>query len=449
MLSKSFLERDIFYILFIIISLTLFNSFYVDKHLSADGVYYFAWILDNGDFIKFDWSRQFADYLSQWPLVLAVKFGLTNIQILLKFFALGLYFPFLISFLLCVYALRKEEKSLLIFPLLSMAAVCLSSDFILISESLVMANMSWPILLILLRREPLTCLDGIFLWILLLIFCRLYQTSIIPAFIYVFICIGRLLYDKDSRQKLILICAILLCLVVIAVSFYFILYPRDTANAEGFLFGMVASLLMSAAIILLIVKSLGQSRKKFKSVIFSILLILAIQIIIFVVIEQSLKAEILVHSLGDGALACASFINRSLTITLLPALLITAVLVRVCKIQLDRLCVFPLSLFILIMVAESFYTTNEWKVFRDQLTQIVKTGNGYIPIEDTSIKDNPCRWSWNNTELGLVWSAPNIKAILLNESRLNSNNHWQPFDPRETLILKRYLKYDDLLLPSL
>ncbi len=449
MISKSFLEKYIFYLLFIIISLTLFNSFCVDKHLSADGVYYFAWILDNGDFIKFDWSRQFADYLTQWPLVLAVKFGLTNIQILLKFFALGLYFPFMISFLLCVYALRKEAKSLLIFPLMSMAAVCLSSDFILISESLVMANMSWPILLILLRRDPLSWIDGILLWILLVIFCRLYQTSIIPAFIYVFICIGRLLNDKDSKQKVILISAILLCLIGIAVSFYFILYPRDTANAAGFLFGMVASLFMSAAIILLIVKSLVPFRKNFRSVIFSILLILAIQIIIFVVVEQALKAEILVHSLGDGALACVSFINRSLTITLLPALLITAVLVKFCKIQLDRFCVLSLSLFILIMVAESLCTTYEWKVFRDQLTQIVKTGNGYIQIEDTSIKGNPCRWSWNNTELGLVWSAPNIKSIILNESRLNSNNHWQPFDPRETLILKRYLKYDDSLLASM
>lgn len=445
MVNNSFFKKHIFYLLFIVISLSLFSSFYVDKHLSADGVYYFTWILDNCDFIKFDWSRQFADYLSQWPLVLAVKLGLTNIQMLIKIFALGIYFPFLISFLLCIYALRKEDKLILIFPLISMATICLSSDFILISESLVMANMAWPILLILLRREPLSWADGILLCGLLFIFCRLYQTSLIPALIYMAICIVRLFYNEERKQRIILISAILLSIPIIAVSFYFIVSPRDAANATGFLFGMAASLFMSVAIIVFIIKSLVPFRTSYKFLIFTILSIIVLQIITFLILRQFIESGISERLFGNGVLSCLSFVNRSLTITLLPALLIAAALVRFFKIELDRICILSFTLFILIMVAESMLTTYEWRNFRTQLTQIVKNGNGYIPIEETNINSNSCRWSWNNTELGLVWAAPDIKAILLNNRHLKNNSSWQPLDPHKSLILKKYLKYEDSL----
>ena len=143
-------------LLFLFISLSLINSFYVDKHLSTDGVNRFCDILDNKDFTYWAWSRQFVSFLTEWPLVLAVKSGITDIPILLKWFAFGIYLPYLISFLICIYALRDENKTLLLFFLASMVAINLSSDYILAGEHHVMVNMSWQIIFILLRR---TCLS--------------------------------------------------------------------------------------------------------------------------------------------------------------------------------------------------------------------------------------------------------------------------------------------------
>lgn len=202
---------------------------------------------------------------------------------------------------------------------------------------------------------------------------------------------------------------------------------------------------MSMAIIIFIVKSLTPFRTGYKPLIFTILAIIAIQIITFVVLRQLIESGISERLFGNGALSCLSFINRSLTITLLPVLLIVAVLVRFFKIELDRFCILSFTLLILFMVAESMLTTYEWKNFRMQLTQIVKNGDGYIPIEETNLNNNPCRWSWNNTELGLVWAAPDIKAVLLNNRPFKNNHSWQPLDPYKPLILKKYLKYTDSL----
>ena len=57
------------------------------------------------------------EYLTEWPLVVAVWFGVRNVPILIDVFAVGCYFPYLLSFLLCWYAVRDEDKLLLWFPL--------------------------------------------------------------------------------------------------------------------------------------------------------------------------------------------------------------------------------------------------------------------------------------------------------------------------------------------
>jgi hypothetical protein len=137
-----------------------------------------------------------------------------------------------------------------------------------------------------------------------------------------------------------------------------------------------------------------------------------------------------------------SFASRTLSITLLPVLLVGAILVWYFKSELDRTGILTFVAFIMVMVAGNLYNTNNWKDFRNEVKQLVKTHEGYIPIEETRLKDNPYRWGWNNTELGLIWSAPRVKAIILNQQ----NVRWEPFNPRKKLILKNYLQYDDFFI---
>jgi hypothetical protein len=424
-------RRFIFPLLFVFISLSLINSFYVDKHLSADGVNYFCGILDNKDFTYIAWSRQFANYLTEWPLVLAVRSGITDIPILLKWFAFGIYLPYLISFLICIYALRDENEALLLYFLASMVAINLSTDYILAGEHHVMVNMSWPIIFILLRRNILTLMDGFLLWILLIIFSRLYESALIPALICSVICCVRLYHYKSKEQKVIIIGALSLCCIVSAISLYFIINPRDAANRESFINELIVPF-----------KSPEALAAACFIVVYTIGLILKNRLIIISAVSPLIIYALFRLFVDHSVYAVVSFGGRTLSITLLPVLLVGAILVWYFKSELDRTGILTFVAFIMVMVVGNLYNTNNWKDFRHEVKQLVKTHEGYIPIEETKLQDNPNHWGWNNTQLGLVWSAPRVKAIILNQK----NVHWEPFNPRGKLILKNYLQYDDFFI---
>ena len=78
-LKKIFINKySIYIVAFLMISLALWNSLLLEKHLSADGVHYFVSILSNKNFFITGLSRQFSNFSSQWALVLAVKLGIKS-----------------------------------------------------------------------------------------------------------------------------------------------------------------------------------------------------------------------------------------------------------------------------------------------------------------------------------------------------------------------------------
>ena len=91
----------------------------IDLGFSADGSWMFAQILDQGS-VRDYWSRRYGDLALLWPALLAVKAGVTSVPALGALFHVGLYLPFLLSFLICWYASRPlDDDTLLLFPLAS------------------------------------------------------------------------------------------------------------------------------------------------------------------------------------------------------------------------------------------------------------------------------------------------------------------------------------------
>lgn len=416
--------------LFVLISCALINSFYIDKHLSADGVHYLTLILDKEKFTQIAWSRQFANYLTQWPLVLAIKLGLKDIPILSKVFGIGIYFPYILSFALCVYALSKEKAALLIFPLISMVSINLSSDYILAGEHHVMVLLTWPILLISLRRQPLNWIDGFLLWVLLGCFSRTYETAIIPAVFFLTIFAVKIYCNrKDKKQVTIHSISTVFTALTFIISLYFIINPRDVANKAGFSLAIkmaLSNLETLIAVSFTFLFFVGLIKRKKKYILLSVFpLVIYTFIILFV---------------AHGSAAQISFASRSLSVTLLPLLLISTIIAWYYNVQLSKISIKVFIAFVLIMVLGNLRYSNDWNSFRQQVVQTVINGKGYIPIEKTVIKNSPYGWGWNNTELGIVWSYPCVKAILLNSSTID----WEPFDPRKKLVLKKYIRYDNI-----
>lgn len=418
----------LYVLLFLLVSFPLIYSFSIDKHLSADGAHYFAQILDQGDFTYIAWSRQFSNYLTQWPVVLAVKLGLKHVPLLSDFYAIGLYFPYIASYLLCIYAVRRENHFLLVFPLVSIVGINLSADYILVGEHHVMTLLSWPILLLLLRKEPLTWLDGWLLWMLLILFSLSYETSIIPAIIFSAI-LGLKLYQKRqiSKQTIIDGIALLLSFVVFSIALYAIVDPRSESNKSNFASSVLGILGNKSALVaasFAFFSTIGPVCRK-KSLILVSLFPIAIYVGVLLLTSH-------------GVSASESFNSRTLSLSLLPFLLVCAIVSRYGNTKPNKVSTGMLVLFVLVMVIGNLRFSTDWKNFRNQVIEIVTTESGYIPIEETAVQGSPYRWIWNNPQLGIVLSYPCVEAVLLNSSDIK----WQAFNPREELILKRYVGYD-------
>jgi hypothetical protein len=422
-------NRFIYTLLFLSVSCALINSFLIDKHLSADGVNYFYIILDSKDFINISWSRQFANYLTEWPLVLGVRLGITDIPILIKLFAIGIYFPYVVSFAVCIYAVRRENNDLLLFPLVSIVGINLLVDYRLGGEHLVMTLLSWPILLLSLRRATLTWVDGFLLWILLILFSGTFETAIIPAIIFFAIFAVRLNHNIKSKKEVVIFgISLLLSILTVIISLYFIINPIDITNRASFIPAIIETLrnpFVWAVISFTFLFTVGLILRNNYCILLSVVPV-AINSLIFLFGSHGLTA-------GE------SFSCRTLTVTLLPFLLICSIAFRYYNVQQNKISAWILIVFVLVSVVGNIRFSNDWKTFRQQVVEIVTREKGYIPVEETMIKDSPYQWGWNNTELGLVWSYPCVRAILLN----SPNIRWEPFNPREILVLKSYLRYDN------
>lgn len=427
--QRSYSNVLLYVLLFLFISFAIIQSLIVEKHLSADGAHYFTTILEKRDFTYIAWSRQFANYLTQWLVVIGVKLGLKDIPLLSKLYAIGLFFPYIASFALCIYAIRRENSLLLGFPLISIVGINLPGDYILIGEHHVMVLLSWPILLFSLRKEPLTWLDGWLLWTLLALFSRTYEAAAIPAIIFSTIFVVRLLQARQNkRQTVIYSISLLLSVLALAIALYYILNPRDPSNKSSFISEIVVLLKNKAALVaasFAFFWTIGLIYRKTSLILISL----------FPVIAYGCFLLLSSHGLTAGQ----SFASRTLSLSLLPFLLICAIVSSYFNIRLNRTSSRIFISFILIMVLGNLRFSGDWYNFRSQVVDIVTTNKGYIPIEETVIKDSPYRWSWNNPELGLIFSYPCVNAILLN----SPNTKGEQFTPREKLILKDYIRYDD------
>lgn len=121
--------------------------------LYGDGSAYLYWLLRSRRPLSFAANRRFANLVTEIPVVLALRAGLTDVGVASRLFGAGVYLPLIVSLGLCIW-LARERIELVLFPLLSAVAVTSNTDFLIISESNVLVALFWPLLfLFTLSRE--------------------------------------------------------------------------------------------------------------------------------------------------------------------------------------------------------------------------------------------------------------------------------------------------------
>ena len=419
--------RVFYLVLFGLVSVALFDAFSVDKHLSADGVHYFVRILDTATFLQVDDARRFAEYVIQWPLVLAVKAGVSHVPALSWIFALGIYLPYLLTFAVCLFAVRRENPALLSLPLLSMVCVNLPADYILAGEHHIMILLASPILLLILRREPATRIDGFLLVLLLVAFTRTYPTAVVPALLFVVLLAIRLYSDRSDVQAAVIRgLALTLLIATVVVGAYSILNPRVAENQHFFritmpmVFWHVETLFPAAFSGFFLLGLVNRWR------IWPVLSTACLGLYVPYVFRAD-----------HGLTALESFSARTLTVSLLPPLLLLVAAVHYRDSALAGFRKAILAVMILTAVVWNLRMSSHWGGYRDEMVRVLRTESGLVPLATTKLDRNPCRWGWTSPELSVVWSYPVVRAIVQNRP----NEPTVPFDPHRRLILKRYVMY--------
>jgi hypothetical protein len=418
---------------FLVLSLSLFVKFYFDKHLSLDGVNYFFHVLENQNFANIAWSRRFTEYLTEWPLVLAVRFGVTSIPALIDVFSAGIYFPYLLSFGLCWYAVRDEEKMLLWFPLAGYFGFNVLSDYDLIADHHVMAVMTWPILLMLLKTRALRWREGIVLWFLLILYTRMYETVVVTAILLFLVSLIRIFRFHEHREKIISGISLLLLAVAMFISILYIIDPRSPTNRGNFLDSIIVNKRNWEAITAL--GFLG---------IFSIGWMISerwgkIRNIVFISALFPITYYAFLRLTTDYAMtAYISFSSRTLSGIVLPGLIVLAFIVVTARCRLNKIGIVSFLVAFVLMTVFNLSDLRYWNGVKKSFLVMIDSDARFVSIENTPLRDSHYRWSWNNSLLSLVWSGQCVKTIVLNES----GGPQGPVDPRNQVVLKRYLKYD-------
>ena len=398
----------------------------VDKHLSADGANYFTRVLETRGFTYIDWSRQFASYISQSLLVVAVNLGVVSLPVLRAVFGASMFVPWLLAFSLSLYALRREDKSVLLFFFFSMVCVNLTSDFILVGEHHVMALLCWPVLFLLMRKPAHRLSDIILMVALLSIFTRLYPTAIVPAALFLLVSLAQLFGPTTGKQKAVFLGTGILSVTVIAFASYSMLFPRNPGNMQQVYSAISQTLLIPEAMASISFLVFLVAGWFFKRNSISWLALLPVAGYVFYVVKTG-------HSLS----AFQSFDNRTLSLTLLPLLMLAAIAVKWKKRTANNATIVVSTVFVMVFVAANIFSTLQWSQYRSQMQAVLKQENGFVKIEATHLYQAPQRWGWNNDQLSVIWSNGCVGTIIQNAEKVA----WEPKGPPERFRLKNYSCY--------
>jgi len=410
-----------YWLCFALLSLGLFWSFGVDRYFSADGVTYYVGILENGWFMDFAWARNHAVYLSQWPLVLGVRAGITDLDVLELLFAVSLYFPYVLSFLLCVIACRGGDHSLLFLPLASIVIINYASDAVMVGEHHVLALLTWPILFFSLRRPPLRAVDIVLLFVLLLAYLRLYEGAVGTVPVLILIYAIRLHAYRDRQTRVVSLAATGFLLAALAIAAWWIVFPRDPANRSSFLSSVVRvagnpeTLLGLFFLVPFLVGVLERQRAPFRR----LLIVYGALVLI-------------IAFLVAPAWAIVSFSTRTSTLVLLPFLLLVAAYLHFRQVRLEGLQFATFFAFVIGSLVVHGAHSRDWIAFRHDFRQILSEREGYVAVEETTIADNVQHWGGTNPLLSAAWSRGTVRAIIRNSQ---SN---PPYRSRNEYFLQRY-----------
>lgn len=406
--------------LFAVISGALWIGFSVDTFFGSDGSFYFAIILDNGTFTNIAPSRAHAEWMTQWPLVLGVRSGITNLATLENLFGLGIWFPWVLSFVISLYATR-ERPALIFLLLISFASLNLAAWSLIYGEHLVLLCLAWPIFYFGILRRPLNLTEQVFTALLLVAHLRLYESTVVTGSIFAVVFGFRTWLARSPRERWGSAVLTALAISSAAIALTWILFPRDADNRSSFLGAIIASLAhpypwMGVSFVVFSIWGVITNSPK---------VLLAAWVTPLVIGVISL--------FSPGIWGGVAFSTRTLTLTALPLLMLAAFVISLSGFKMTRKSLLSVSAVVVGISLLHVRHLQSWVEFRSKFKSILKEEKGIVDPADHGDIDH---WGWTNPLLSYVWSEGEVDAVILNR---NFDEGYEPFDAFTEMVIEDYL----------
>jgi hypothetical protein len=209
--------------------------------LYADGAHEFVKVLQARDFVTLMWSRHFAFYIYEFPLVLAIKLGVTNLAWLRLAFGLGCLLPWPMVMICCHWISPKHFWLVVV----GCAAGYLNAAFMAVGEHILADAFFWPALFSILFARPLKPLAAVILLASAAGLLFSYESQLILCVPLALLALWRSWREKKEGNRwtwVIFLVAAALFLAGITIGLCAVLMPEIRSNFIGFRAGTLGLL---------------------------------------------------------------------------------------------------------------------------------------------------------------------------------------------------------------
>ena len=396
------------------------------RGLYADGSYYLFNILQRGDFWVFDGPRSFIQFVTQIPVVFAIKLGVSDIDSLIIIHGVGLITPTLTTWILIF--VNNYDSYDFWFYCIAFSISYLASGFMSIGEY----NLTYALVVLcfsILIKKNNSWLAWGFSFVSSIILLRSYEAMLILApLLFGVSLVGFLRKNKKVYPDRIFLCLhVISFFLAIILSVISLLNFRDPSNLKSassysIIFSEQFAYLFLMLVFYIFLHFLPDKLLKkvifFFSVIISIFFLISPNLWIYPTMHYQFRTTTgaLLFLLLFYKAAFLHFNNFSIFSF---------------KTSFRSIPLISLLLFVTLLIPLNFHSMyfSKWlKLFEFEST----LHQNWVPINETNLyKDTNeyylYSWFWTNPSLSVVLSG-RIDGGILNDSNYSG---WQPFQPQD------------------
>jgi hypothetical protein len=201
--------------------------------LYADGAHEFVRVLQAQGFVALMWSRHFAFYIYEFPLVFAIKMGVTNLGWLRFAFSLGCFLPWPVAMICCRWISPQNFWLVIV----GCAAGYLNAAFMAVGEHILAHALFWPSLFVILFARPLKLMAAVILLASAVGMLFSYESQLILCAPLALLALRRSWQGKKENSGwdwVIFLIAAALFFAGIIIGFCAVLMPEIPRNFIGF-----------------------------------------------------------------------------------------------------------------------------------------------------------------------------------------------------------------------